>query len=99
MGGSVDEDGRREPAPGRSRRRSVALVGLLALATGLVAVAVLRGGGGAYEPPGDGPVAGTFAVPTYDWDGASAMDAAVAGTLWFTPRAARSWATPTAAMR
>ena len=35
-------------------------------------------------PPGDGPVAGTFAVPTYDWDGASAMDAAVAGTLWFT---------------
>lgn len=47
---------------------------------------VLRSNDGLFIPPdGGGPVSGTFTVPTYDWDGRSAMDALVSGTLWFTP--------------
>lgn len=38
-----------------------------------------------YSAPTDGPVVSTFALPSYDWDGASAMEANISGILSFTP--------------
>lgn len=67
------------------RRRRWMVAGFVAAAVGLVVWQVLPDSGrGAYSPASGSPVSGTFEVPTYDWDGGSAMEARVGGTLWFT---------------
>lgn len=80
----VFEGQRREPVPADRRRRwrvLLAVAAVTAIVGGVWWVSRSR----PYAPAADGPVASTFEVPTYAWDGGSGMDAAVSGTLWFTP--------------
>lgn len=87
---SLGKDDQQAPAEsGAPHRNGWAVLGGLALFAamlGLLVWQVLPGKGrGAYVPSSGGPVADTFVVPTYDWDGGSGMEARVGGTLWFTP--------------
>jgi hypothetical protein len=80
----VSEVQRRDPDSADRRRRWMVLLAtavVTAIAGGVWWMSRSR----PYVPAANGPAVSTFAVPTYAWDGGSGMDAAVSGTLWFTP--------------